>query len=42
MATISQPILDLEVNAIGGTPNFSYHVPFHVYEDAKIFEFLEV
>jgi len=24
MATISQPILDLEANAIGGTPNFSY------------------
>ena len=24
MATISQPILDLEANAIGGTPNFTY------------------
>ncbi len=24
MATISQPLLDLEANAIGGTPNFSY------------------
>ena len=24
MATISQPILDLEANIIGGTPNFSY------------------
>ena len=24
IATISQPILDLEANAIGGTPNFSY------------------